>query len=204
VWTLQEFRSFDSNFAKLNDYRVAQGLAAEADDLPADASNPSADGTTVVPAFHLSTVCFENDSPAWNESRRDVNRNNPNSKTGPMDGFVYTAAHFAQDENAAGSGPYLDTAGIRAMGYYTDRELPYYYFMATQFAISDRFFGTILCRTPPNRIANMAGSALGVVDTIASGTTFKQNTIFQLLDNAGITWKVYQNQGSYLGYFQPY
>ena len=204
VWTLQEFRSFDSTFAKLNDYRLAHSLAADVDDLPADASNPSFDGKTQVPAFHLNTVCIENDTPAWDESRRDVNRNNPESKTGPLNGFVYTAAHFAQDENAAGHGPYLDTAGIRTMGYYTERELPYYYFMATQFATSDRFYGTILSRTPPNRIANMAGSALGVVNKIASGTTFQQNTIFHLLENAGITWKIYQNQGSYLGYFQPF
>jgi phospholipase C len=88
------------------------------------------------------------------------------------------------------------------MGYYTDADLPYYYFMATQFATSDRFFSPILSRTPPNRLANLAASALGVVDDIPANTTYSEDTIFTLLQNAGITWKVYETSGNtYLGYF---
>jgi len=204
VWIMQEMRSFDNYFGKLNDYRQSQGLPAEVDGLPADASNPSMDGTSQVQAYHLNTVCIEQMSPAWDESRRDINRYNPSLKTGPMDGFVYSAAHYASDENAAGRGPYSDTAGLRAMGYYTDREIPYYYFMATQFATSDRFFGAILSRTPPNRIANFAASPLGVVNTVPEGASFRQNTIFHLLESAGVSWKIYAQEGTYLGYFQPF
>jgi phospholipase C len=206
VWTVQEFRSFDNYFGKLNDYRLSKGLPADVDGLPTDASNPSMDGTAQIPAYHLNTVCIENLSPAWNESRSEVNRLNPDLKTGPMDGFVWVAGKFALDENAAGQGPYDDVQGIRTMGYYTEREIPYYYFMATQFATSDRFFGTILSRTPPNRIANVAASALGVVDTIPAGKTFSQNTIFHLLQNAGISWKVYTSTptATYMGYFEPF
>lgn len=203
VWTLQEFRSFDNYFGKLNDYRRAQGLPADADGLPDNASNPSLDGTTQIAAYHLNTVCIENDTAGWDASRRDVNRYSPDLKSGPMDGFVYTAANFAIGENAAGRS-YSDVEGIRAMGFYTERELPYYYFMATQFAISDRFFSPILSRTPPNRIANLAASALGVANRVPSGTTFQQKTIFHLLEEAGISWKVYHSQGTYLGYFQPF
>lgn len=206
VWMLQENRSFDNYFGKLNDYRQAHGLPADVDGLPPNASNPSWNDQTVqIPAYHLNTVCIENVTPSWDESRRDVNRNNPDSHTGPLDGYVYSAAHYAQDENLAGRGPYSDIAGIRAMGYYTDRELPYYYFMATQFATSDRFFSPILSRTPPNRIANMAASALGVVNNVPKGVSFPQQTIFHLLQNANITWKIYEVSGNtYLGYFQPF
>jgi len=205
VWMLQENRSFDNYFGKLNDYRQANGLPTDVDGLPPNASNPSLDNTSVIQAFHLNTVCIENVTPSWDESRRDVNRNNPSLKTGPLDGYVYSAGHYAQDENAAGRGPYADTAGIRAMGYYTDRELPYYYFMASRFATSDRFFSPILSRTPPNRVANMAASALGITNNIPTGTTFQQQTIFHLLQNAGVSWKVYETSGNtYLGYFQPF
>jgi phospholipase C len=198
---LQENRSFDNYFGSLNAYRQAQGLGADVDGLPANASNPSFDNTSTINAYHLNTVCIENVTPSWDESRRDVNRNNPSSTNGPMDGFVYSAAHYAQDETAAGR-PYTDLNGIRAMGFYTERELPYYYFMATQFATSDRFFSPILSRTPPNRIANLAASALGVVNTIPAGTGFSQNTIFTLLQNGGHTWKIYETSGNtYLGYF---
>ncbi|HEX6880590.1 MAG TPA: alkaline phosphatase family protein [Terriglobales bacterium] len=204
VWMLQENRSFDTYFGKLNDYRQSQGLGADVDGMPSNASNPSVDASTQVEAFHLNTVCIENVTPSWDESRRDINRYNPNSKTGPMDGFVYSAGRFAQAENLNG-GNYADTAGIRAMGYYTDRELPYYYFMATQFGTSDRFFSPILSRTPPNRVANLAASALGVVNNIPAGMTFSQKTIFHLLQEAGKTWKIYETSGNtYLGYFTPF
>src|ERR1019366_2191240 len=205
IWMLQENQTFDEYFGHLNAYRTAHGEPASVDGTPVGASNPAYSGGGTVNAYHFTTVCFEDLTPSWNESRRDVNRSNPLSKTSfPMNGFVYSAANYAINEDKKHPGSYADTKGIRSMGYYTERELPYYYFMATQFATSDRFYGTILSRTPPNRIANMAGSALGVVNKIASGTTFQQNTIFHLLENAGITWKIYQNQGSYLGYFQPF
>jgi phospholipase C len=204
VWMLQENRSFDHYFGNLNAYRQSKGLGNDVDGLPADASNPSVDGTTTVNAFHLNTVCFENVTPSWDESRRDINRYNPAALTGPMNGFVYSAGRYAQAETAAGR-TYTDLAGIRAMGYYTERELPYYYFMATQFATSDRFFSPILSRTPPNRLANLAASALGVVNNIPTGATFPQNTIFHLLESAGKTWKIYETSGhTYMGYFQPF
>ncbi|MDT8067594.1 MAG: alkaline phosphatase family protein [Terriglobia bacterium] len=204
VWMLQENRSFDNYFGKLNDYRQAHGLGADVDGIPADASNPSYDGTTQVQPYHFNTVCVESLTPAWNASRRDVNRYNPLSKTGPMDGFVYSAANYAIDQNQAGYS-YSDTAGLRAIGYYTNRELPYYYFMATQFATSDRWFSPILSRTPANRIANLAGSALGVVNDVPSGMTFSEPTIFSLLQDAGKSWKIYETSGNtYLGFFSPF
>lgn len=60
VWTVQEFRSFDNYFGKLNDYRLSKGLPADVDGLPTNASNPGMDGTAQIPAYHLSTVCIEN------------------------------------------------------------------------------------------------------------------------------------------------
>ena len=202
VWMWQENRSFDNYFGKLNDYRTAHGQDASVDGLPADASNPSMDGTTTVAAFHYATVCSENLSPSWNAARRDINRYNPMSANSPMDGFVYSAGRYAQDSDAQRPGAYADTEGLRAMGYYTDADLPYYYFMATQFATSDRFFSPILSRTPPNRIAGFAASALGVVNDIPPGTSFTQQQIFGLLQNAGISWKIYETSGNtYLGYF---
>ena len=203
VWMLQENRSFDTYFGSLNAYRSAHGLgSSDVDGLPAGASNPAWNGVGTVAAFHLNTVCTENVTPSWDESRRDINRNDPTDATTPMDGFVYSAAHYAQDSNQTTPGAYTDVDGLRAMGYYTDADLPYYYFMATQFATSDRFFSPILSRTPPNRLANLAASALGVVDDIPANTTYSEDTIFTLLQNAGITWKVYETSGNtYLGYF---
>src|SRR5205085_7380978 len=75
---VQENRSFDSYFAKLNDYRVANGWGRsnDIDVESATASNPADDGTAIH-AFHLKTGCIDNVSPDWLESHADVNRFNP-------------------------------------------------------------------------------------------------------------------------------
>lgn len=206
VFMLQENRAFDHYFGSLNSYRASKGLGNDVDGIPAGFTNPAWDGNGTVAPFHAQTVCFEGLTPSWNASRRDVNRYNPSpsAASSPMNGFVYSAAHYAQDSDANG-GNYVDTAGLRAMSYYTDADLPYYYFMATQFATSDRFFSPILSRTPPNRIATFAASALGVVDAIPSGTVFTENTIFSLLQNAGVSWKIYETSGNtYLAYFTSF
>ena len=60
----QENRSFDHYFGKLAAYRAANGFpTATIDGLPSDASNPSFDGLSTVPAYHLGTVCIECPEP---------------------------------------------------------------------------------------------------------------------------------------------
>src|SRR2546430_11309159 len=76
IFMAQENRSFDHYFGHLDDYRTAPpyNLPADVDGTPANASNPSADGTTVVTPFLMQSVCVENQSPSWNESHTQYNR----------------------------------------------------------------------------------------------------------------------------------
>ena len=76
-----------------------------------------------------------------------------------MDGFVHTAEGFAKYCASSGScpGKYTDTTGERAMGYYDQEFLNYYYYMASQFAVSDRWFSPISSKSIPNRIATFTG-----------------------------------------------
>src|SRR5947209_6158566 len=181
VLMLEENRSFDTYFGHLNVYRQSQGLAADVDGMPANASNPADDGTMVA-TFKLNTLCIENLSPAWLESHGDYNRYDP---TGPalMDGFVHTAQGLAKFEGLK------DTAGQRAMGYYTSADLPYYYFMATAFGTSDRWFAPTPARTAPNRYYAVSATSAG--HTAPAMSLLTNPTIFTLLDNAGISWRVY-------------
>lgn len=186
IFMVQENRSFDTYFGRLNDYRMRQGLAADVDGLPSNASNPAANGNGVVTPFHFNTQCVEQVSPSWDESHTDINRANPpNAALGPtpMDGFVFTAAKFATDNGLH------DTQGLRAMGYFDDRDIPYYYFMATQFATSDRWFSPAPTRTQPNRMFAIAATSDGHVYPPPTGTD--RLTIFDLAQNAGVSWRVY-------------
>jgi len=184
VFMLQENRSFDMYFGKMNQYRASRGLSQDVDGLPSNASNPSADGSSTVQAFHLQTMCTEDLSPFWNESHIAFNREDPTSNTPLLDGFVTAAANFARSVGDH------DTAGLRAMGYYDASDIPYYYFMASQFAISDRWFAPAPTNTNANRHYVYAATSSGHAYPWSTAPDTHQ-TIFDLLQAKGISWKVY-------------
>jgi phospholipase C len=222
VFMAQENRSLDTYFGQLPAYWQANGYPQATqqppfDGMPANASNPAYNGTTIpgtqmVNAFHLATECIENVSPSWNESHQDWNLQFPTSATATLDGFVYNAASFAIHSNEGGANPpFTDTAGVRAMGYYDDTDLNYYYFMASNFATSDRWFAPVLDRTQVNRMYLLAATSQGYVYPVGHNPPADANpltapTIFDALQQAGISWKVYVTEPgvTYLRTFAPY
>ncbi|HET9792293.1 MAG TPA: alkaline phosphatase family protein, partial [Candidatus Angelobacter sp.] len=211
---MQENRSFDHYFGQLNAYRAKQTppLPQEVDTwgpnkTPAGVSTPGFDPTTVfgqgppIPAFHMQSACSENATASWDESHVMFNIKNGNNHLGPflMNGFAFVQGHFARDEAAKGNN-FVDLTGKRAMGYYDDSDLPFYYFMATNFATSDRWFSPVPTRTQPNRIYWMAATSQGHIFAPASQLPAK--TIFQSLDEHNITWKIYEASGNtYFNFF---
>lgn len=154
-------------------------------DCAYDASNP-------ITSYHLVTQCIENPSPAWNEGHVDWDYNDPTGQSAAaLNGFVYSAAHDARNNDP----PYYDTDGLRAMGYYDGTDLNYYYWMASNFGTSDRFFNPTLTRTQSNREYLIAATSGGYVypeGTDANDSAqLSQTTIFQELQSAGISWKIY-------------
>ncbi|HUD65031.1 MAG TPA: alkaline phosphatase family protein [Candidatus Sulfotelmatobacter sp.] len=146
-----------------------------------------------VASYHLITQCIENPSPSWNEGHVEWNLSNPVSATPSLNGYVYTGAHDARLNNP----PFHDIDGIRSMGYYDDTDLNYYYLMASEFATSDRWFAPVMTRTSSNRDYLIAATSQGYVYPIgtdsADQSLLTAATIFQELQNAGITWKIYVN-----------
>lgn len=151
------------------------------------------DTSDPVTSYHLITQCIENPSPSWNESHVDWNYNDPLSSTATLNGFVYTAAHDARNMSPM----FHDTAGKRAMGYYEGSDLNYYYFLASKFSTSDRWFSPVMTRTEPNRNYLLAATSQGYVYPIGTNSKdqslLTSTTIFQELQNAGISWKIYVN-----------
>src|SRR5262249_35892955 len=145
-----------------------------------------------IQSYHLATMCIENPSPSWNESHVDFNLSHPVSGTATLDGFVKTAAHDARYQVPS----LFDTNGIRAMGYYDGNDLNYYYFLASNFATSDRWFSPVMTRTPPNRMYLLAGTSQGhAYELKQNSTLLTAPIIFQELQAAGITWKIYVHPG---------
>jgi len=202
---MQENRSFDHYFGKMNEYRAAHNIPGTVDEFPPTFSNLSYSGTQTFTAYHMVSMCTVNISSSWDESHVDINRTTQTypspGGTAPMDGFSYTAGKFATDNGT------FDGEGERALGYYTDQDLPYYYFMASTFAMSDRWFSSVPARTQPNRMYWMAATSQGHAYPLTStDPQLTAKTIFQALDEKGISWKIYSLNGTstYFSMFDYY
>jgi phospholipase C len=84
-----------------------------------------------------------------------------------------------------------DSLGRRAMGYYDGNDLPYYYFMASNFATSDRWFSPLPSNSAPNRIFTYAATTHGHAHDPGTLNSAQVKNIFQLLEENNISWKVY-------------
>ncbi len=209
LFMLQENHSFDNYFGELNPYRQAHGYTTGddgkvykvdgIDGREATISNQT-DGpnSQTFHLFKLATTCVDDMSSSWLESFGDVNRYNfLTTRPIAMDGFVHNAEGFAKTCAASGtcSGQFTDLAGQRAMGYYDEGFLNYDYYMASQFAVSNRWFSPMASKSIPNRIATFTGGTTqGLVLDIGNDDHLPQlviRTIFEELDNAKVSWKIY-------------
>jgi len=85
-----------------------------------------------------------------------------------MDGFVHNCRGIREElhewRRELFSRAFTITDGERAMGYYDEGMLNYYYYMASQFAVSDRWFSPVASKSVDNRIAVFTGGTTqGVV-----------------------------------------
>jgi phospholipase C len=96
-----------------------------------------------------------------------------------------------QWDNAAMDG-FMTHSGIWAMGYYTAAELPFYYSLFDEFTLCANYFCSLLGPTWPNRFYFAAGTSGGITTNGLWGYgIFDYPIILDLLDAAGVTWKVY-------------
>jgi phospholipase C len=217
----QENRGFEHYFGAMRQYWAANGFPDQSfDGLPQfnptsgaaplqgpAPTNPGCDPAFPAPgndctinanspeveSFKMTSMCEENPSPSWNESHVDWGLNDPTGNMpAQLNGFVYTAAH---DARANG---FFDVDGKRAMSYYDGTDLPYYYFMASSFGTSDRWFAPLMSRTQPNRMFMLAATSAGHVYPLKPGDPLLPNpTIFDLLQANNVTWKVYVTDLTY-------
>ena len=193
VVMLQENRSFDNYFSKLGDYAVSRGIANYQINAGYDPNIllPLFNNVGTAHPFHEPTVRTENLSPSWNESHFDIDQQ-PDG-TFKMDRFALTS-HSTEHV--------FDPSGLRALGFYDQTDLPYYYELATQFATSDSFHSPMLANTVTNRQYMFCATSQGrIFPTPTGGPKWTCPTIFSSLQNAGVRWSYYDKDGIFLAGF---
>ena len=210
---IQENRSFDMYLGQLAAYRATRlAQFGITDTATIDAFDPSVTltnantGATATP-FHEATVCTENLSPAWDESHHDVSlvggdsawttTNTYTSSSFLMQGFLDTTGSVTET---------YDPNGTRALGYYNQTDIPYYYDLSTFFPTSDSWYSPILANSVPNRMYLMAATSFGheYPDGSSSHPAYAAPTIFRNMNNANVSWLYYYHDGVFLANFQDF
>jgi phospholipase C len=193
VLLMQENRSFDHYFGTLagvrgfGDPKARKLSNGQSVFYQPDAEN--ADDGYLLP-FHLDTRStsaqkIPSTSHAWAVQHAAWNH-------GGMDRWL-PAHRFADGVN----GPYC-------MGYYTRADIPFQFALAESFTLCDEYHCSVMGPTWPNRMYWMTGTidpdgvAGGPITHNAAppgGYTWK--TYPERLEEAGITWKVYQQEDNY-------
>jgi len=210
IFMLQENHTFDNYFGMLNPYRQANGWnigddgkdyeVDGIDDKLATISNMDDEGKSFSP-FKFTSTCIDDESSDWLASYGDVNRYNFLA-TRPilMDGFVHNAEGYAKSCAAPGgscSGTFTDLplTGRSSMGYYDQSFFNYYYYMASQFAVSDRWFSPVSTKSIGNRLATFTGGTTQGLTKDPGGDDHLSQlnipNIFKELDQAKVSWKIY-------------
>ena len=106
------------------------------------------------------------------------------------------------DAKRSGVGEYSELP--LTMGFYTREDLPFYYALADAFTVCDQNFCSSLTGTTPNRLYLWSGkirhdqrpeSPAKVHNSDADHRTMVHwRTFPELLENEGVSWKVYQNE----------
>ncbi len=196
VFLMHENRSFDHYFGTYRGVRGFDDARARRAGLFAQAW-PGGAAPTLLP-FHLDTAstqaeCTFDLSHQWDAQHQCWNE-------GKMDRFVavHTEPHW--------EGP----NGVLTMGYYTRQDLAFYYALADAFTICDGYHCSVMGPTHPNRLHALSGTldpgghAGGPVLFTNSAESAQGSatwsTMPEALENAGVSWKVYNAPG---GAYQP-
>jgi phospholipase C len=164
----QENRSFDHYFG------YAPQVQAKGYGPPRGYTLPDDTGGQHAP-FEF-TATSTPDIPHWWQAVHDQYNG------GKMDGFYRVAQTWSGDGNLA-------------IGYYTARELPFYYSLFRNSGLCANYFCSLLGPTWPNRFYLMSGTSGGITTNGLWGygifDSARWPIILDLLDKGDVSWKIY-------------
>jgi phospholipase C len=169
VISCQENRSFDHYFG------YAPQVQADGFGPPPGYTQPGTGNVGHAP-FELTALRSVDPPHGWGDVHDQWNK-------GRMDGFFKNAQRVTGDGN-------------NSIPYYTANELPYYYSLFDSTAgLCANYFCSVLGPTWPNRFYLMSGTSGGITTNGLWGYGIFDSgpwpIILDLLDDAGVTWKIY-------------
>jgi phospholipase C len=193
IFFMQENRSFDHYYGS---YPGVRGF----DDHPAHSLGAFAQAWPGGAAEHLLPFHLSADS-GIGECTHDLSHSWPaeHMSRGQGDNADFVRTHTSAAYEGA-------EYGVITMGYYERADLPFYYALADAFTICDNYHCSVMGPTHPNRLMALsgtidpAGKAGGpVIITNESPDAIwsvSWDTMPEVLEDAGVSWKVYNPAGS--------
>jgi phospholipase C len=110
----------------------------------------------------------------------------------------WTTTHAAWNEG--NNDQWVPQKGATTMAHLTRSDIPYHYALADAFTVCDAYHCSLLGATDPNRyhmwtgwVGNDGKNGGPVIDNAEAG--YDWSTYPELLENAGVSWKIYQDIG---------
>ena len=199
VFLMLENRSFDHYFGQVNaalgrnDVECADG----------GESNPGTGydgGPTVWPRTHAPHLCTLDTNHEWDGTHLSW-------ADGGMSGFVAQNQNWDQGALPTGADPTLAN-GNRAMFYYDQTDIPFYYSLVQNFAIADHYHASVLGPTYVNRMYFWSATSFGHTanvlpdisaytfpppDSTDGGTLTTEVGLLDLLEMRHVDWKIFHN-----------
>lgn len=196
VFMMMENRSFDHYFGAL---RLEEGRA-DVDGLRGGEFNRLPSGREV-PVHRLPDYCLWDPPHYFDAGRAQLNG-------GALDGFV--RGHYAYNEPFAAQGkiPDLEAVAGEVMGYHGRSDLPFYYSLADEFVLCQRWFSSQLGSTYPNRYYVHGGTASGqkcndIIGLLGTGG-IRDRTIYHVLNELGVDWRYYFTDLPFVGLYNAF
>ena len=183
VVLMQENRSFDSYYGHLAKYAKRTDIES----APEDSSNPDTKGVKQ-PWHHAPHLCFLDTAHGWDAVHTQING-------GAMDGFFTTNDAPGTEADAAAPAD-ENGSGTRAMSWYDERDLPFYYDLASTFTIADHYHASVPGPTWPNRMFLYGATSYGwthneLPDLSAYPFPDRDAVLFDELEKRHVDWAIY-------------
>lgn len=151
-------------------------------------------------------VTLSNGNPVWQQPNDGNNYVLPFHPGAPNLGlqFLEDLAHDWETTHSAwnngNNDQWVPQKGTTTMAHLTRSDIPYHYALADAFTVCDAYHCSLLGPTDPNRyhmwsgwVGNDGKNGGPVVDNAEAG--YDWSTYPEILERAGISWKIYQDVG---------